>query len=599
MKKVSLVLVVFSFVLSTIFAQGAMDNSIKSIDEIKIVESVPVSEKGYSFDSANPYLPPVSGLAHNNNADGVIYSVYVPKEMAPWSTGVIILCPDGISAEEFSLSDEGRRWLASADKHSFALGFVESSSEGWNTTLAENKRDDISAIEAVYTQMRSKSVKLYLPFTMDKSRVNLVGYKEGGAMALTSAAASPSCFASVVAINSMGADAEAIKKAGSNYCFPFPADGMRAKGEVKLVASTLPMPAWIIGDVDDEVYNYYATINKADEYSYNKYASLYSDSSNEVASLWRSKNSDSLTPEVLYTEFVSKHTRPLGVEGGNLAFATEFITRSDGSGYHVTEETFDGLVRRYMTYVPSSYDEAKASPMVLVLHGYTATMYALAEESRWADVAEKNGLIVVFAQGYPNENANPANIPAPSWISSNLFGQVKDGANDTLFLTHVIEETKQNYNIDSERVYGTGHSNGCAMTLALASERSDLFTAIAPIGFLAAGSVDNLDNIMPVSIYYGEYDSAYSDSSYKNATEYWTRVNGVDKAEKVETTSEDGRFITETYYTSDNVPLVQFTKVTNSAHCYFPAESWRIWNEFFSHYNKKDGILYYDGKAIN
>ena len=46
---------------------------------------------------------------------------------------------------------------------------------------------------------------------------------------------------------------------------------------------------------------------------------------------------------------------------------------------------------------------------------------------------------------------------------SALFGDA-EGADDFSFLAHVVEQTKSNYNIDGGRVYGTGHSNGCAMT---------------------------------------------------------------------------------------------------------------------------------------
>ena len=42
----------------------------KAVEDINIVEEVPVSEKGYTLDPASPYLPPVSGLANNMVANG-------------------------------------------------------------------------------------------------------------------------------------------------------------------------------------------------------------------------------------------------------------------------------------------------------------------------------------------------------------------------------------------------------------------------------------------------------------------------------------------------------------------------------------------------
>mgnify|MGYP002241618654 CR=1 FL=1 len=80
---------------------------------------------------------------------------------------------------------------------------------------------------------------------------------------------------------------------------------------------------------------------------------------------------------------------------GRVAKAEDFTRR----GFDIHEEWVNGELRRWMVYVPSTYTGSKKVPLVLVMHGYTASMYAIAEESRWYEVAEQNGFIVVFAQG--------------------------------------------------------------------------------------------------------------------------------------------------------------------------------------------------------
>ena len=70
-----------------------------------------------------------------------------------------------------------------------------------------------------------------------------------------------------------------------------------------------------------------------------------------------------------------------------------------------------------MVYVPSTYTGSKKVPLVLVMHGYTASMYAIAEESRWYDVAEQNGFIVVFAQGLVRPADLMGNIPTAMWLA--------------------------------------------------------------------------------------------------------------------------------------------------------------------------------------
>ena len=63
-------------------------------------------------------------------------------------------------------------------------------------------------------------------------------------------------------------------------------------------------------------------------------------------------------------------------------------------------------------------------------------------------------------------------------------------------------------------------------------------------------------------------------------------------------TDETGRYVTQEYQNADGVPLVRFTEVKNSPHAYLPEQAEMIWEDFFSKYSKKDGVLYYEGKAV-
>lgn len=576
-----------------LFAQGVTDqNPTKALDSIKEVAQIPVKVAGYTMNAEDPYRPPVSGLGHDLVANGARYSVYVPASQQPWKPGVIILTPNGTTAKAFALSELGRQWMAAADAYDFNLGFMEPANGGkWNITGDPKLRNDLKAVEDVYTQMRSKSLNLSIPFTMDKSRVSLVGYREGGAMALVGAAGSPSAFCGVAAIDSTPVDYAYLKAVGNDYCFPFPADGMKAKAEIALVSNTLPMPAWFINSKSNGALDHFKTINKATPSYSNEYAAVFANPINSVERVWVSNSSDFATPSVVWNQFLSKNTRPLGVEGGHLGYAMDFSQRKDGTGYVYSEEMFDGFLRKWITYVPSSYDASKPAPLVTVLHGYTATMYALAEESRWSDVAEANGLIVVFAQAYPNVLPSYPNIPAPSWISSNLFAGDSTSTDDIRFLTHVIDSTQKSYNIDNGRVFGTGHSNGCAMTLEIASLKPELYTAIAPIGYAASGASKTVESLIPTWIFIGQFDGAgyvFEEGNNLDTTmKYWTGVNKLDYKAYKTVTSEDGRFTTRSWNDKSGNPVVRFTAVNRSAHSYFPAESWKIWNEFFSHYTRK------------
>lgn len=602
MKKIIVWGFCLGFVVAMAFAQPVTErNATKAIESIVEIKPLPAKSVGYDFSikKADPYTPPIWGLGHDLVANGTRYSVYVPEKQHPWKPGVIILVPNNTTAKEFSLSSLGRQWMAAADAQGFNLGFMEpQNGKEWNLSGNPKQRNDLKAVEDVYTQMRSKSMDLSIPFTMDKSRVSLVGYEEGAAMALIGAAGSPAAFCGVIAIDSAPVDQLYLNTVGDAYCFPFPGDGMKAKDDVKLVSRTLAMPAWFINSKNNGALDYFKTINHAAPSYSNNLAAVFANPTNPVERVWVSNDSSYTNPSVLWTSFLSKNTRPLGIAGGHLGYAMDFSQRKDGTGYVYSEEMFDGFLRKWITYVPTSYDPTVPAPMVLVLHGYTATMYALAEESRWADVAEANGCIVVFAQAYPNILANFPNIPAPAWISPNLFAGDKTNTDDVAFLTHVIEKTTGSYSIDKGRVYGTGHSNGCAMILALASVKPELFAAIAPIGYAAPGIDDTLQMVMPTWIILGQFDGSGYEVVEGNALdktlEYWTRVNHRQRDTYSTETSADGRFTTLSWYNEHEEPIVRFTKVHMSAHSYFPQESWMMWNEFFSRYCRlSDGTSVY------
>ena len=57
---------------------------------------------------------------------------------------------------------------------------------------------------------------------------------------------------------------------------------------------------------------------------------------------------------------------------------------------------------------------------------------------------------------------------------------MENNSDDVGFISQMIDAMAQNYNIDTKRVYATGHSNGSMMAYRLACELSDKITAIAP-----------------------------------------------------------------------------------------------------------------------
>ena len=56
----------------------------------------------------------------------------------------------------------------------------------------------------------------------------------------------------------------------------------------------------------------------------------------------------------------------------------------------------------------------------------------------------------------------------------------EQGNRDLTFFDAVLATSKEKYQIDSARIYASGHSNGGAFTFLLWAERPDVFAAVAP-----------------------------------------------------------------------------------------------------------------------
>jgi polyhydroxybutyrate depolymerase len=123
-----------------------------------------------------------------------------------------------------------------------------------------------------------------------------------------------------------------------------------------------------------------------------------------------------------------------------------------------------GETRQYLLYVPKTYDRSKPTPLVISMHG--AALWPAAEMaiSRWNDLADESGFIVVY----------PSGTDVPKHWGEEL---------DVKFISNLIDKLEAEYNIDSNRIYADGMSNGGGMAFALSCRLSD---RIAAIGAVAA-----------------------------------------------------------------------------------------------------------------
>lgn len=132
--------------------------------------------------------------------------------------------------------------------------------------------------------------------------------------------------------------------------------------------------------------------------------------------------------------------------------------------------TVDNKERKYILYVPDNVKENP--PLVISLHG--ASGHDTDRSPFRTSVADSEGCIVVYPQG--NDQFFPVfGGYIPGW---NASGEANE---DTEFFKAIIKVVDDEYDIDLDRVYCCGFSNGGMMTYANTSAASDIFAAFASI----------------------------------------------------------------------------------------------------------------------
>lgn len=136
-----------------------------------------------------------------------------------------------------------------------------------------------------------------------------------------------------------------------------------------------------------------------------------------------------------------------------------------------------GIYRNYRLYIPTAYSDDTPAPLLFNLHGYSSDAFGQAVYANFNPIADTAGFLTVI----PNGTLDIFGIR--HW---NIFGAPGVGVDDVAFLSALIDSLDAEYNIDLNRVYSTGMSNGGFMSHALACELSNRIAAIASV----TGSID-------------------------------------------------------------------------------------------------------------
>lgn len=230
---------------------------------------------------------------------------------------------------------------------------------------------------------------------------------------------------------------------------------------------------------------------------------------------------------------------------------------------------YDGELREYRLYIPAIYDGSQPVPLVFNLHGYGSNNVQQEAYGDFRPIADTANFIIVHPQGLPDDfGTNHWNCFETSTVD------------DVGFISALIDTIYDHYNINGNRIYSTGMSNGGFMSYKLACLLSGRIAAVASV----TGSITPLEyddcitnHPMPAMQIHGTDDPTvpYGGSllfmPVEDVVEHWVTFNECDSepvvVEVPDTDPSDG--CTATHYLYENGLLgstVEFFKINGGEH---------------------------------
>lgn len=542
--------------------------------------------------------------------------VYIPDGVRPSTSGVIILGPNGLSAQEI-LEKSG--WKSLADEEppdkKMILFVPEPPENGWDI------REEYGAPGGGVGYINSllDVVMERLHYCVHESKIYLFGEAEGGSLAVMATAFNPARYAGLVTIDALPVSPSYLTACGEALCtdlYGFEADSgcLWKKGDT-------PVPYWMIES--DQIRNtqavlsYFLKCNGSEldpacgpidtKIFSRKQPTAYPINQEAAACpVWRTVGKERIPVLKIWEEFLSAHRRWMGDPCGDLRMSISATAKN----IEARCEEIGGYAREWLIYVPDivKNGRVKNPPLVFALHGYSCSAEIYLGNSGWNKVADSRGFIVIFPSALPRKvtlENHDGNMALPCW---NVLWSHEEGPDEFAFFMRMLEDVQEKYEIDRTRVYATGHSMGSLMTSSLVLHYPNLFAAAAPCsGVFFEAMYEQImrepefspDNTAPIPVWMfaGRNEQwlidaePTADNSTGKTILFWHRHNrlpGLAEAKfKCEGTSYQERWHDIVYSDKSGAPAVRYSKLDYFPHATMPEMSFRIWDEFFSHWKKE------------
>ena len=165
-----------------------------------------------------------------------------------------------------------------------------------------------------------------------------------------------------------------------------------------------------------------------------------------------------------------------GVDGGGEQHLTE-DAGTDAGAPDAGPSIADPLVvaRPFATVVPVGYARGTPTPLVVLLHGYTATAATQDAYFKLSALAQTRGFLLALPDGTVDGSGQHF------WNATDACCAFGGAVDDVAYLTAVIHDLQARFTVDPKRIFLVGHSNGAFMSHRMACDRSELIAGIVAL----------------------------------------------------------------------------------------------------------------------
>ncbi len=247
--------------------------------------------------------------------------------------------------------------------------------------------------------------------------------------------------------------------------------------------------------------------------------------------------------------------------------------------------THEGNTREYALYIPTSYTGEQEVPLVVYLHGAPENKETAQTTTDFTEVSEAEGFIMVYAEATSGSN--------DAFIWADGRGGGADSAfDDVSFINFLVDALTTEFEINANKRYLCGFSNGGFLSQHIANQSNTRFAAIATVSASLHQPYEttNPSRAIPMLYMYGTNDpvALYTTGSYTNpafnaggwtmpvigieaAVDYWVGINGCNatptETNLSDTDSGDNSTVTVFEYTGGtNDAEVKFYRINGGGH---------------------------------